>query len=102
KDPIIQARINDAQDNLKRINYLIECIENGAEPGKSKEEYEAERQELELQLQALEQQLEVVAAEGLVIDRVLTEDILILDPTIKDFDYYVEARAIAHGLWFTE
>ncbi|HFE45917.1 MAG TPA: hypothetical protein ENJ18_10580 [Nannocystis exedens] len=93
-DPIIQSRINDIQDNLKRIEYLQEGddIERGNP--------EAEKRELELQLQALEAQSEVVVAEGLVVDRLLSEDVII-DGDIRDFDCYADARRIAHRIWYT-
>ena len=54
-----------------------------------------------MQLTALQQKAEVSVVEGLVIDRVLTEDIFILDDTIYDFDQYEQAEAIAHRVWMT-
>lgn len=96
-DPIIQNRIADIQDNIKRIEYLASEMKAG-----NAADREAKRAELEEQLKALQAHVEVVVAEGIVIDRVMTEDILILDPAIKDFDMYPQARAIAHGVWFSK
>ena len=76
KDPIIQGRIADTQDNIARVEMLIRKIE---ENGSNTSDHEANRAELMQQLAALEQQVEVTSAEGMVLDRVLTEDIFILD-----------------------
>lgn len=98
-DPLIDNRIGDTQDNLQRIQYLIDEIKDDDD---SRCELEAKKAELELQLQSLNQQAEISTVEGLVIDRVLTEDIFILDETIYDFDQYDQAEAVAHRVWMTE
>jgi hypothetical protein len=98
KDPIIENRISDTQDNLQRIQYLIAEIQEGDD---SRCELEAKQGELEQQLKSLQQQAEVSSVEGIVIDRVLTEDIFIIDDTIYDFDQYDQAEAIAHRVWMT-
>lgn len=98
-DPLIDNRINDAQDNLQRIKYLIAEIEEGDD---SRCELEAKQGELEQQLSALQQQAELSVVSGIAIDRVLTEDIFVLDETIYDFDQYDQAEAIAHRVWMTE
>lgn len=97
-DPIIQNRIADTQDNLLRINRLIDEIEEG-DDGLS--ELEANRAELEQMLAALRQQAEVSAAEGIAIDKIQSEDVFILDDTLTDFDAYAQADAIAHRVWMT-
>ena len=99
KDPLIENRIADTQDNLQRIRHLIEEIK---EDDDSKCELEAKQGELEQQLIALQQQVEVSTVSGIVIDRVLTEDIFIIDDTIYDFDQYEQAESIAHRVWMTE
>ena len=99
KDPIIQGRIADTQDNIARIEMLMRKVkDNGENAG----EHDAHRGELQQQLAALEQQVEVTAAEGIVLDRTLSEDIFVLDESIKDFDNYPQARAIAHRIWFRD
>ena len=99
KDPIIQGRIADAQDNIARVEMLMRKVK---ESGESAGEHDAHRSELQQQLMALEQQVEVTASEGIVIDRVLTEDIFVLDDSLKDFDTYSQARAMGHRVWFTK
>ncbi len=98
RDPLIENRIADSQDNLQRIRKLIADIEDGDE---SRGELEAKQAELQQQIAALEAEVEVSVAEGLVIDRPLTEDIFILDDTMYDFDCYEQAEAIAHRVWMT-
>lgn len=98
-DPLIQNRIGDAQDNLQRIQMLLEEIQEGDE---SRCELEAKQAEVEQQLSALQQQAELSAVSGIVIDRILTEDMFILDDTIFDTDQYEQASAIAHRVWMTE
>lgn len=98
-DPLIFNRISDTQDNIQRIRHLIEEIEEGDD---SRCELEAKQAELELQLSALQQQAEVNSVSGIVIDRVLTEDIFVIDETIYDFDQYDQAESIAHRVWMTD
>ena len=97
KDPIIQNRIADIQDNLKRVQYLTDQV--GEQQGNASD-HEAKRAELMQQVKALEEQVEIVVAEGIVIDRILTEDMFVLDDSIRDFDAYPQARAIAHRVWY--
>ena len=97
-DPYIKARINDTQDNLLRIERLINQTDDESET----KDIERKRDELKVMLDGLHANVEVVVAEGLAVDRVLTEDIRILDPTIVDFDYYVYAAAICHDIWMSK
>lgn len=97
-DPIIETRLADSQDNLQKIRHLISEIEEG-DDGRC--ELEAKQAELEQQIAAIQEQAEVSVVEGLAIDRVLTEDIFILDDTLYDFENYVQAASIAHRVWMT-
>lgn len=104
KDPIIQARIQDAQDNLARTQALMMKVNEEGGHG------EQERMEAELKetVAALHEKAEVVKAEGIVIDRILTEHILI-DPSIAEFWDYEQAdwmiqvvpmkKSLAEGLY---
>lgn len=85
-DPIIQSRINDTQDNILKIENLITEIEDPEQ----RSDQEAKKAELEQMLASLNEQVEVVAAEGLVIDRVLTDNLLI-DPSVCEFWDYQDA-----------
>lgn len=86
RDPIIQSRINDTQDNILEIERLLADIEDPNQRG----DLEAKRAELDQLMASLNEQVEITAAEGLVIDRVLTENLLI-DPSVCEFWDYKDA-----------
>lgn len=86
QDPIIQSRINDTQDNILEVERLLSDIEDPNQRG----DLEAKKAELEQLMAALNEQVEVTAAEGLVIDRVLTDNLLI-DPSVCEFWDYRDA-----------
>lgn len=87
RDPVIQSRINDTQDNILELERLLSDIQDPAQRG----DLEAKRAELEQLVGSLEEQVEVTAAEGLVIDRVMTENLLI-DPSVCEFWDYKDAN----------
>lgn len=95
-DPIIRNRINDTQDNIERIKALMADLQDG---DTSADEHQANLAELEAQMNALEQQVEVTVAEGICVDNLLAEDVLILDDGIQSIDEYAQADAIAHRIW---
>lgn len=86
KDGYIQSRINDAQENLLAIEELARDLQDDDQ----RHHHDAKRAELEQLIQSLHEQSEVQSAEGLVIDRVLTENLLI-DPSICEFWDYTDA-----------
>lgn len=90
KDPHIEGRINDTQDNILEIERLLADIEDPEQRGS----LEAKRKELNQLMASLNEQVEVVAAEGLVVDRVLTDNLLI-DPGVCEFWDYAESDWIA-------
>ena len=85
KDSYIQSRINDAQENLLAIEDLIRDLQDD-----DQHHHDAKRAELEELIKSLQEQSEVQSAEGLVIDRVFTENLLI-DPSICEFWDYTDA-----------
>lgn len=89
--PLIKSRIQDAQDNLARVNHML--MELADETARA--EQETVRAELEQTLKALHEEVEVALAEGIVIDRVLTENLLI-DPSIVEFWDYDQADWMIH------
>lgn len=98
RDPLINNRIADTQDNLQRVRKLLADIREG---DGGKDDLEAKQGELEQQLKALQEQAEVSVTEGIVVDRLLTEDMFILDDTLFEFDGYEQAEALAHRVWMT-
>ncbi|MDH6241148.1 5'(3')-deoxyribonucleotidase [Polynucleobacter sphagniphilus] len=85
KDAYIQGRINDAQENLLAIEDLARDLQDD-----DQHHHDVKRAELEELIKSLQEQPEVQSAEGLVIDRVLTENLLI-DPSICEFWDYTDA-----------
>ena len=94
KDPIIQNRINDVQDNIKHIETLIKAIDDPLEV----EEQKAQQEELKQQLISLEAKVEVVRAEGLLIDRVLSEN-LVMAGNVKETGAYLDAEWQAERIY---
>ena len=98
QDPIILSRLRDAQDNLAALEALRGDVADDANN-------EAKRAELEAQVKSVEDSLhgkgEVVLQKGLVLDRIPSEDVLILDPTLIDLSDYRRAKAIAQRVWMT-
>jgi len=86
QDPIIQSRMNDTQDNIVALEKLIMDVQDDQQRG----DLETKKAELEQMLAGLNEKVEVIAAEGLVIDRVLTDNLLI-DPSICEFSEYPDA-----------
>ncbi|WAW06069.1 hypothetical protein NB639_01310 [Oxalobacter formigenes] len=91
RDPLVDQRIQDAQDNLKNVERLLMELEDES----ARTEQEALKSELEQTIAALSEQVEVVSAEGIVIDRVLTENLLV-DPSVQEFSDYLAADWITH------
>lgn len=85
-DPIILARINDTQDNIMEAERLLSDIDDPDQ----RSNQEANLEELRQLMTALKERVEVVAAEGLVIDRVLTDN-LVIDPSVCEFFDYRDA-----------
>lgn len=97
-DPIILGRVNDIQDNLRRVEYLI--AENKTE--KDITTLNQNREELQLQLKTIMGGPEMKIFKGFVLDRVKTEDMFILDESIVEFDDYASADAMAHRVWMVD
>lgn len=94
RDPEIQNRLDDTQDNIRRLESLVVQIEDD----QSKSATEAKLAELRETMAGLEAQAEVVASEGLVIDRVMT-DALLIDPSVQNFDDYRSANWMAQAIF---
>jgi len=94
QDPEIANRIADTQDNLAKLNQMIEEIEEGEGCG----DLEAKKAELEELVQSLEAQVEVEVASGLTVDKIAREDLLI-DPAVREFEDYPNSRWMAQRVW---
>lgn len=99
RDPQIEHRINDTQDNISHLEALSLELKDG---NSGDTERDVMLDQMRQQLAALEKQVEVVAAEGFALDPILAEDVLILDDSIRSIDDIGQARAIAHRIWMTK
>lgn len=97
EDPLVRNRINDAQDNVQRLEQLLRETQDESQCA----DYEAKLAETRNLIASLTKQVEVVHANGLVIDNVLPEFIVILDNSVRTIDEYTQASAIAHGVFMT-
>jgi hypothetical protein len=96
-DPVMVRRIEDTQDNLARVEALIQQLKKTDDPN----ELATKRDQLRANLQALASGNEVEIYKGFVIDRMKSEDFLVLDDNVDEFDEYIEARALGHKIWMT-
>lgn len=87
EDPIIMGRLQDAQDNLARIDGLLSRI---ADDESEHDRLEVLRSQLEQTVEGLKHDAEARRMDGLVIDRILTDQ-LIIDPTVTQFEDYTQA-----------
>lgn len=97
QDPIIANQIKDTQDNLLRIEQLRREVEDP----QAGTDLDAKLAELRQTLEGLMGQAEVAAARGIALDFVLSEDIIVLDPSVLELADYERASAIAHRIWMT-
>lgn len=91
EDPIIRGRIQDAQDNLQKLDGLIARL---ADTDESCEQVKAQRAELQQTVQGLLADAEAKRMDGLVIDRIMTDQLLI-DPSVVEFEDYSQADWMA-------
>ncbi len=95
--PIAIRRIEDTQENLAHVEALIEDLKKEEDPSKLAQQ----RDELRANLKALASGNEVRIFKGFVVDRMKSEDFLLLDDNVAEFDEYVEASALGHKIWMT-
>lgn len=98
-DVLIQNRIKDAQDNIKRLEDLRasmndpqQCSDTDLQVAKYKQTLDG--------LQGGPQS-EVMQARGLTLDFVMSEDIVVLDSSVLELGDYERSAAMAHGVWMT-
>lgn len=90
EDPAIKSRIEDTQDNIEEVERLMLAINDPLQ----RSDLEVEKRKLEETMSALREKVEIVAAEGMVIDRVMS-DMLLMDDAVTEFDDYVDADWLA-------
>lgn len=96
-DPLIANQLKDTQDNIARVQMLLDKA-NEPQAGS---DLEMTMAQLKQTLAGLESQTEITVAKGIALDFVLSEDIIVLDPSIRALDDYTRASALAHRVWMT-
>lgn len=96
RDPVMETRINDLQDNLAEIDRKIREAEEGNYPCASEELH---REELTIELQAAQAKLEVERAQGMVYANPRIEDVFV-SGEIRELCDYLEADRITHRTWW--
>jgi hypothetical protein len=96
-DPVAVRRIEDTQDNLSRVEALIQQLKKEDDLSKAAQK----RDELAANLKSLAAGNEVKIFKGFTIDRMKSEDFLVLDDNVSEFDEYVDAAALGHKIWMT-
>lgn len=96
-DPIITSKLKDTQDNLERLASQKAELDDPS----LGTDLDLQMAKLNETLEGLQSQTEVSVARGLTLDFVLSEDILILDPSVRELGDYERSSAIAHRVWMT-
>lgn len=98
-DPEIANRMRDVQDDIERMKHLSETSES-EQPGEEGQDPKVALQELEQMMKSLEAQPEIVRAEGLVIDKILSEDML-FSADVQESDSITSANKLTQRIWMT-
>jgi hypothetical protein len=93
RDPLMEKQINDLQDNLKRIDSLQQRAAEGDES-----DPDATKAEIQSQIVALQGQVERQIAEGLVLDLMAPEDVIVA-PECGEVENYLNAPWLAFDMY---
>lgn len=96
-DPLITDKIKDTQDNLALLQAQREALDDPSIGNDT----DLKIAQLNQTLQGLQSQTEVSVARGLALDFCLSEDVLCLDESVREFSDYLRSSALAHRVWFT-
>ncbi|MGI9301186.1 MAG: hypothetical protein ACR2RB_00555 [Gammaproteobacteria bacterium] len=88
RDPHIERRLNDAQDNMARLEHEVAELQN---PDQDERELRARRDRLQDLVAALSQQVEVLVQEGLRVEFVAAEN-MECDPMLECALDYEQGR----------
>lgn len=95
-DPLIDNQIKDTQDNLNRLQSLRESLDDAGQA-----DTDLQLAKLRETLSGLQGQAEITVSRGLTLDFVLSEDVLVLDDSIREIGDYLRSSALAHGVWMS-
>jgi hypothetical protein len=97
RDPLILNRLKDTQDNIERVQLLL----NQANDPQQRTDHELTMAKLKQAIEGLQTPQEVTIAKGIVLDFVMSEDVVVLDASIRALGDYPRSAALAHRVWMT-
>lgn len=101
KDPVVQAELNDLEDNINRIEFLKEQLSDpDGEEDLNEDQIIVKLQELKQAQESLQGKLEVIHRSGLAIDYVMADDMQVsLD--VGDIGDHLDADWNANYIFLT-
>lgn len=96
-DQLFASRIKDTQDNIQRLQTLRDHL-NDPQVG---QKHDVEIAQLQQTLAGLQAQAEVKVASGPVLDFVMSEDVVVIDDSVREVSDYERAAAMGHRVWMT-
>jgi hypothetical protein len=101
KDPVVQAELNDLEDNIQRVEFLKEQLEDPeGEEDLTEDQITVKLQELRQAQDSLQDKLEVIHRSGLAIDYVMADDMQVsLD--VGDIGDHLDANWNANYIFKT-
>lgn len=97
QDPLIANRIKDTQDN---IDYVQQLLDQANDP-QQRADHELTMARLKQALEGLGTPQEVKIGKGVALDFVMSEDLVVLDSSIRALGDYKRASALAQRVWMT-
>lgn len=96
-DPMILNGLKDTQDNIDNLQVQRQALDetNGRDQ-------DLAAAKVTQTIAGIQSQSEVSIVKGLVVDFAMSEDILILDDSVRCFGDYESASAMAHRVWMTK
>lgn len=96
-DPLIINQMKDTQDNINRLEQLNKDIADQT----AGTDHELQIAQLKQTLEGLQTQSEITIARGIVLDFINSEDVLVIDDSVRTISDYPRASALAHRVWMT-
>jgi len=93
RDPLMEKQINDLQDNIKRLQGLQAQVKDNADG-----DIDAQMAQIQSQITALDGALEREVAEGLVLDLMAPEDVIVA-PQCGEVENYLNSPWIAFDMY---
>jgi hypothetical protein len=97
QDTLILNRLKDTQDNIDHVKRLLAETNDPS----VKADRQTKLSELEQAVKGLQTPQEVTVSKGIALDFVMSEDIVIIDASVRAIGDYKRAAAMAHRVWMT-